>query len=144
MANWSAEAQLSLDSGKGLPAAPEHEHPGMMISLEEAKKFFFAQVALFLDARSQEIYELGHIKGARSLPFDDFEKRFSAVMTDISPEVLIITYCDGETCNLGEDLAIFLFEKGYENVRVLLNGWTLWRQDHMPIEKGTMTSSTGR
>jgi rhodanese-related sulfurtransferase len=123
VADWTPEAQLKLDSGDSL-----------MISADEAEALFFAQVAVFLDARSQDLFAEGHIQGAFNLPWDEFEQRFAAVMTDIPQEAPIVTYCDGESCALSKDLSIALIEKGYFNVRVLVNGWTLWREKNLPIE----------
>ena len=41
---------------------------------------------------------------------------------------MIIAYCDGEHCDLSHELALFLKEMGFENARVLVNGWTVWQQ----------------
>lgn len=123
VANWSPEAQLQLDSGDSL-----------MIPFDEAEALFFAQAAVFLDARSQELFAEGHIQGSLSLPWDEFDQRFAAVMADIPQETPIVTYCDGESCGLSKDLAMALLEKGYMNIQVLVNGWTLWQEKNLPIE----------
>jgi rhodanese-related sulfurtransferase len=123
VADWSPQAQLTLDSGDSL-----------MISLEEAGMLFFAGSALFLDARSREQYAEGHIEGAVNLPWDEFDEHFAPVMADISPETPLITYCDGESCGLSKELAMALLARGYNNVRVLVNGWTLWQEKRLPIE----------
>lgn len=122
VANWSMEAQLAS-------AKPDEN---LTVSLEEAKALFVTQAALFLDSRSEEFYRLGHIAGARNLPWEDFENRFQDVMGDVPLETLIITYCDGESCSLSKDLALALLGKGYTEVRVLLNGWSLWKESHLP------------
>ena len=125
VADWSPQAQLTLESGDT-----------MEISLDQAEELFHAQVAVFLDARSPELYAEGHIRGAFNLPWDEFESRFADAMVDIPPEALIITYCDGETCNLSKELALALFDKGYTNARVLVNGWTVWQERNLPVETG--------
>ncbi len=125
VADWSPEAQLELDSGESL-----------IIPLEEAETLFFAQVAVFLDARSQVTFSEGHIQGAYNLPWDEFDDHFAAVMADIPRETPIVTYCDGESCGLSQELTMALLGKGYMNVRVLVNGWTLWQEKNLPIEEG--------
>ena len=45
---------------------------------------------------------------------------------------MIITYCDGESCDLSHELALFLKEMGYDNVRILVNGWTVWQHAGLP------------
>ena len=92
--------------------------------------------ALFIDARSMDEYVKGHILGARSLSWHDVDRRFIEVTEDISPDSLIITYCEGANCELGCDLALFLRDMGFSNVRVLLDGWTEWNKGRLPVETG--------
>ena len=126
VADWSPEAQLTLESGEIL-----------VISLDEARDSFFSEKAVFLDARSLELYKLGHITGARNLPWNAVDENFDAVMADIHQDALLIAYCDGESCSESKDLALDLFYRGYENVRVLVNGWSLWKEYQLPMDKGT-------
>ena len=113
------------------------------ISLTEAKKLFLKQAAVFIDARPDNDYEKGHIKGAHSLPWHDVDQKFSEVIKDLSPNIPIITYCDGEACSLSHDLTMFLLNMGFNNVRVLINGWTLWQKAGLPVEPGISTASQG-
>lgn len=107
----------------------------LIISLEDAKKRYFDQSAIFLDARSPEDYEQGHIKGAFNLPQENMEEKFSEVMENIPPERSIVVYCDGENCRSGSDLAVFLLEFGFTHVKVLVNGWSVWQENHLPVER---------
>jgi len=104
----------------------------LVIALEDAEALYFNQQAVFLDARSREQYRKGHVEGAKSLPWEDFERRFPQVMSGISRDAIIITYCDGESCNLSRELASALIAKGYDQVRVLVDGWKLWQQFNLP------------
>jgi len=106
------------------------------MTLEEAEKLFFTHAAMFIDARSVEEYERGHIQGSRSLPWHDVDLNFMAVTADLDLASPIITYCDGETCELSHDLALFLRDAGFMNTRVLINGWTVWQQAGLPVESG--------
>lgn len=113
----------------------------LAIPLAEAARLFSEQAALFIDARYEEDYADGHIKGALSLPWDDdVHTRFPEIAGAIPPDRVIITYCDGETCHLSHALAVFLQEKGFETVRELVNGWTVWRDAGLPVEGGNGTS----
>lgn len=125
VADWSVEAQLAQESGQN-----------MVISLEEARELCSSQSATFLDARSSELYEQAHILCARNLPWNAVDEHFDTVMADIHQDALIIVYCDGETCSLSKDLALELFYRGYDNVRVLVNGLSLWVEHQLPVEKG--------
>lgn len=108
---------------------------GLAISLEEAAALFWVSGAVFIDARSEEAFRAGHIAGARNLPWQDFENRFQETMEDVPFDSILITYCDGDTCTLSKDLALALLGKGYLFVRVLANGWTLWKEANLPTEK---------
>ena len=112
--SWSAEARMAT-------ATREH----LIIPLSEAAKVFTEKTAVFIDARSDEDYRKGHIQGAKSLPWQDVDQRFIKIAEDISLDMAIITYCDGETCKLSHDLALFLHDMGFKKVRVLVNGWSL-------------------
>ena len=125
VADWSPEARLQMDSGDTLVIGPD-----------EAEALFVTQSAIFLDARAREIFEEGHIQGALSLPAEEIEKNFEAFSADVPPEATIVAYCDGESCNLSKELALALLDRGYTNVRVLVNGWTVWQQRNLPVEKG--------
>jgi rhodanese-related sulfurtransferase len=105
------------------------------ISLIEAKKLFRQHTAIFIDARPKEDFEKGHIKGAKSLPWHEVDQRFMAVTGNLPADTMIITYCDGEACELSHHLAKFLIDAGFNHVRILVNGWTKWREADLPIEK---------
>jgi rhodanese-related sulfurtransferase len=121
--NWSPEAQLSVDNGDNFA-----------ISLDEAEAMYCSLAAVFIDARSREHYDEGHIQGALSLPWDEYEKYYSSVMVGFPLATPLIVYCDGVSCGLSKDLALALLDKGHTNVRVLVNGWTLWQNRNLPTE----------
>lgn len=120
--DWSA---LSLSSGA---------EDGKVISLHEAEDLFKTNSALFLDARPTSDFEAGHIQGALSFPWQNAESSYVAHAFFLDGKEHLICYCDGEACDLSHDLAIFLTDLGYTNVRVLINGWTVWRNAGLPIE----------
>ncbi len=122
--DWSDAARLSLASGNRLA-----------ISLDDAKRMFEEKRAVFLDARPRAEYDAGHIRGARSLPWDSFDETVESVMSDIGEKTPVITYCDGPTCNLSHELATALTEMGYDQVRVLINGWTVWQNSRLPADR---------
>ena len=128
VADWSEEAQLRLKSGERLG-----------IFLEDAEQVFFLQKAVFLDARPRDLYEIGRIEGSLSLPTENFEEHFEEVLSGISLDALLITYCDGEGCGQSHELALALRGKGYHNVKVLISGWEGWQEEHLPVEKGLHT-----
>jgi rhodanese-related sulfurtransferase len=133
VADWATEAGLTADSGESL-----------VISLEEAKALCSDKDAVFLDARSPEDYAQGHIRCAQNIPWQSFDEYIDHVFETIPDNAWIVTYCDGEHCSLSEDLAKELLSMGYENMKVLLNGWTRWLEAGLPVEKIHEGHSDGR
>lgn len=106
-----------------------------VISIEDARALFLTNGAVFIDARPEQEYRSGHIKGALNLPPDSFGKSLPDIMGQIPPDSLIITYCDGENCALSRETALQLSAKGYSHVQVLFNGWSVWQAAGLPTEK---------
>ncbi|MFO8084055.1 MAG: rhodanese-like domain-containing protein [Desulfobacterales bacterium] len=123
--DWSEEARFSDYTGQS-----------MVIGLEEAMRLFEQDAAIFLDARPQYQYAQGHIQGALCIPWQEVDRFFMEIADLLEPSRAIITYCDGETCDLSHELALFLKEMGFEDVRVLVNGWTVWLQAGLPTQMG--------
>ncbi|MBP8830352.1 MAG: rhodanese-like domain-containing protein [Desulfobacter sp.] len=125
VADWSVQGRMTT----------ERDEP-LSIALSAAKNLFEKKAAVFIDARDSIQYGEGHIQGARNLPWHNVDDLFMSVMQDISHDTPIITYCDGETCNLSHDLALFLKDMGFAHVNVLVNGWTLWIENGLPTQEG--------
>jgi len=128
-ADWSPDSRLAPATGESL-----------LISFREAKAHFLDQSALFLDSRSPESFDRGHIRGAMNLSLDHLSEQYMGVVPQIPPDRLIITYCEGESCDLSAELARFLIEDGFSNVKILSDGWTIWQDQHLPIEEGLAPS----
>jgi rhodanese-related sulfurtransferase len=104
------------------------------VSVDEAVALFNSNNAVFIDARPETIYNEGHIQGALCLPWNQAEDKCFDVIENIPPGKDIITYCDGATCDLCDQLAVFLCDLGFEKVRALVNGWTAWNQNNLPVD----------
>lgn len=124
VADWSPAARLVTASGESL-----------VLSLEEAEALCAEQDAVFLDARAPEDYARGHILCAQNVPWQSFESYIDFIWDTIPDDAWIVTYCDGEHCTFGEDLAQELMAMGYKNVKVLINGWTRWREAGLPVAR---------
>ena len=125
-------APPSQAGSSGGKAAPDWENT---VSIEEARALFFTNGAVFVDARPEEAYRSGHIKGALNLPPDGIDQSLPSVIEQVPPDSLIIAYCDGEDCPLSREAALQLMTKGYSNVDVLVNGWSRWQEAGLPTEK---------
>ncbi len=90
---------------------------------------------VILDAQQKSIYDQGHIKGAKSLPWAA-EIQEDAVQ-NLPKDKLTITYCD---CGPGEndsaDVAAQLMGLGFTEVKVLADPSIRgWKKSGFPIEK---------
>ena len=104
-----------------------------MISLAQAKEFFDAHHALFIDARHQFDYDQGHIRGAVNVPLKNFNLSQSGVNTT-PKDTLLIVYCDGSECNSSIELSVKFIDAGFTKVKVFYGGWQEWTSAHYPTE----------
>jgi rhodanese-related sulfurtransferase len=123
--DWSADARFADASGHSL-----------VIPLEEARGLFERDEILFVDARPENQYQEGHLPGALIIPWQEVDRYFMEAAEQLEEEKTLVTYCDGESCDLSHELALFLKDMGFTDVRVLVNGWTVWKQAGLPTEGG--------
>ncbi|MEK7248957.1 MAG: rhodanese-like domain-containing protein [Bacteroidota bacterium] len=105
----------------------------VFVSYEEAVAMFNEGNTLFVDARHEFDYKLGHIQGAINVPLKDFTLQTSP-LANIPKDKLIVTYCDGAECNSSIELAKKLSEAGFTNVRMFFGGWNEWQLHHQQTE----------
>ncbi|MBC2704764.1 rhodanese-like domain-containing protein [Desulfobacula sp.] len=123
IADWSTENRLTSESGETL-----------IIPTSLAKALFEKNEAVFMDARDKDQFDMGHIKGAKNLPWHAVDDYFMDIVQDLPNDTTIITYCDGESCDLSHELSLFLMKMGFNHVKVLVNGWTVWQELNLPVE----------
>ena len=132
-----------FDNGTAKPRVqPADIVPPSMIHLEGAKSLFDSSKAVFIDARHSFDFNLGHIKGALSLPLADFQQHRS-LLNALPRDKILVTYCDGIDCNSSIELAAKLYEAGYSGVRIFFGGWTQWQEHNGPVETGEPASAAG-
>lgn len=105
------------------------------ITLAEAYKLHGKKDNLFIDTRSETEFKFGHIKGAVSLPLEDFDTTFPKIQKNLKRKKTLVVYCGGSSCGLSTKLAKRLKAKGFSNVGVLAGGWPEWLKANYPIEK---------
>ena len=107
-----------------------------VVTLDEATELWRTGAAFFLDARAPADFNAGHIANAFSVPAESFEEHYANVAPMLAPDSPIVAYCDGPDCELSHRLADRLRQLGYKNVRVLVNGWTVWRGAGLATQTG--------
>jgi len=102
--------------------------------VKTAKQIYDSEKAVFVDARSLENFKNGHIKGAESLPLDQFDNLIKAFKEKYPADTFIVTYCSGRTCDDSHRLEQLLFDHGYINVSIFIDGYQGWKSESYPIE----------
>jgi rhodanese-related sulfurtransferase len=118
------------------PSYMPEEDPST-IALGTAFERFLSEEYVFVDAREPEDYELGHIKGAISLPFDSFDDYWEQAQPQMPVDTPVVIYCSGSECESSLNLARYMVEElGYqrEKVELFFGGWRAWYNNRLPID----------
>ena len=99
-----------------------------------AKQIYDSDKAVFVDARSLENFKNGHIKGAKPLPLGQFDDLIEAFKKKYPVDTFIVTYCSGSASDDSHRLEQLLFDHGYVNVSVFIDGYQGWKTEGFPIE----------
>jgi rhodanese-related sulfurtransferase len=118
-----------------LPEIPDLPRP-IQIQMSAAKKFFDAEGAVFVDARDEADYVLGHLPEALNLPFDVAATDPALLESIDTGGRPIITYCGGGECETSISLAWFLLEAGHTRVTYFPNGYSGWEEAGYPVVRG--------
>lgn len=105
------------------------------IQLKSVLSHYENSSAIFIDTRNHEDYTEGHIPRAISIPLESFDFK-SEILSELSKDQRIITYCDGEECSQSIDMAVYLEELGFTNVYFFIEGWLEWQKNGYPISEG--------
>jgi rhodanese-related sulfurtransferase len=101
------------------------------VNLAQAKQLYDDGV-IFIDARSEEYYDEGHIAGAwkggflLELAYNLEEKQ--------GKDGPIVVYCSDDGCGDSEDMAYDLQAQGFTRIYVFKGGWQEWVQAGYPTE----------
>jgi rhodanese-related sulfurtransferase/predicted transcriptional regulator len=85
---------------------------------------------IVLDVRPHDEYAAGHIKGARSIPYHELERR----LAELPPDKEIVAYCRGPFCAYAHDAVRQLQAKG-RTARRLHDGWPEWHLAGRPTTR---------
>jgi rhodanese-related sulfurtransferase len=86
---------------------------------------------LWIDARSEEEFNDGHIPGAVILSLDDFDEQIESVMSQYDSSRITVIYCSEDRCQTSQKIAeILKREFDLENIYFLEGGWEAWQEAH--------------
>ena len=105
----------------------------------EAAKQLFDDNAVFIDGREDNEFRVGHIKGARNIPYKAFlestNEQKLEMMKGIEKERIIVSYCSSDSCEISIDNAYEMAKIGYNDVKIFLGGIKEWKNKDYPVEK---------
>ena len=107
-----------------------------------AKSLYDSGNVLFVDARSMEDYNDGHVKGAIFMPVGEYDDQIDAFLELYDLDHPIVTYCSGRTCEDSHHLAQLLMERGYLNISVMIDGLPGWEAEGYPIDQANSTHTS--
>jgi rhodanese-related sulfurtransferase len=113
----------------------DSENKPVIYEVLTAKKIYDGGEAIFVDARDPELYRDGHIKGSVSLPVRQFDRLIDKFKEEYPiPATPIVVYSSANPSEDIHELAQYLFENGYTNVKVFVGGYEDWKREGYPIE----------
>ena len=125
--NGVREEGLSLVA----PFPPEYRCPSRMeegigTGTKDALRAFASGEVLFVDARTSEAFEKGHIWGAISAPYSFLEAVPQEAVEQIKHHKKIIVYCNSKGSERSKHMAGELSESGLKGVSYLQGGFLEW------------------
>jgi 3-mercaptopyruvate sulfurtransferase SseA len=117
------------------PSGPSENGGGdpSMLNLARAKELY-DQGVVFVDARDDEEFNEGHIRGARHIEYEHAERQWEAAMRGVDPGSPVVVYCNGEGCNSSQLVADALRNVGFQKVFVFFGGWPAWSAAGYPLD----------
>lgn len=102
------------------------------ITIDEAYDIYTGSEAyLFIDVRSEDEFNSGHVEGAIHIPVGEIGDRLG----EIPDDKILIVYCNGSGCNRSGTAANTLVENGFDNVYDIGGrGIFEWEEKGYPVE----------
>jgi rhodanese-related sulfurtransferase len=106
-----------------------------LVRLAEAEALWRRSSTVFVDARSTADYAYGHIRGAVSLPLEEFNERFPALENRLRRAETIVVYCKNQNCAKSLWTWIELRNHGLTQARIYPDGWYEWSDHGKPSDR---------
>jgi len=111
-----------------------HQKDYVETSVDSTLLLFFQGSGLFIDIRSEQDYNIDHIKGAVSIPFFELF-RHPENFPKIDSTSTLIVYDYHLNSNRAFLSARFLANRGFKNVTVMRGGFIEWLDKGYPVER---------
>lgn len=123
-------------TGTGAQATPPPAAATVrVIDVAEAESLARQRAAVFVDARTPEVFAMGHIPRAVNVPSTDFAGGLARNRPRLNPEALTVVYCTSEECDMAEIVMEELKKAGFTRLLHYKAGWNAWENAGLPAEK---------
>ncbi|HOW70721.1 MAG TPA: rhodanese-like domain-containing protein [Phycisphaerae bacterium] len=146
-----ASAPSGRTSAGGQKAAGSAHDPAdyQVVTLDEVRGLFADPKTqsgqyVFVDARSDEAFEAGHVPGAVQCDYWHVGTRINAVLPRILGAEKVIVYCQVNDCEVGPGLCRALTQMvqvPWDTLYLFKGGWEEWAAAKLPIETGRVDKS---
>jgi rhodanese-related sulfurtransferase len=96
------------------------------LTFSDIKRIHKNKEALFIDARTVEEYEEGHIPDAVNIPVGLERSKKMEMLNQLSKDLQIIVYCEDPQCSVAERLAKEMQYLKFKYIAVYEGGWDEW------------------
>lgn len=108
------------------------------IPVEAAKQLYDDNIK-FIDGRTSEEFQTGHIKGAFNIPYVNFKDKSSEekleMLKNFRKDEILVSYCGSDSCEISIDNAYEIAKVGYNDMKIYLGGYKEWNKLGYPVEK---------
>ncbi len=119
----------------------DHDHGVEEILAKEAYKDYQDGGVWFIDVRRTKAFKEGHVEGAIHISLHEalYDQQFSEFLEEHGQEEPLIIYCNGGSCEDSHTVANKFQAAGFENVRVMKDGYPGWLENEYPTAKGAQS-----
>ncbi len=107
-----------------------------LLTEAEAEALWHQPAALFVDVRSPGDFEVGHIAGAVSLPYEETAERLPSLLPRLEAAGSVIVYCKSTDCGKSLWSGVLLRQHGLGRTKIYPGGWNEWYNRGAPIARG--------
>jgi rhodanese-related sulfurtransferase len=114
-----------------------------VLSADQCMRMLESGTAVFLDAREDALFKMGHLPGALYVPKDLIDSNIARLKDWEKKGKLLVAYCDGQGCGKAGELAYLLQERGIKSIALFSDGWQGWMDKGYPIDEGVEGRDAG-
>ena len=98
------------------------------ISIEDAQEILNAGKSIFVDLRPKDDFDRSHIPKSVNFPSKNIYDLLAFLDQQVSKQTEIILFGTDREDDVPAETALFLQMTGYENVKIMAEGWAGWEE----------------